>query len=204
MIKKTRIIAIVRDWSRHPAARQVRAVEGVGATVIYSIPDECPTWRDALKFVRQGDGVAVELIQLLPEPKSTKVKHPAMDGRDAIEEIERRGGYLIEARTKRQTTDTKQRAALIADMARSVGAGGRSLSSEQARINGEKAGGKRGRPRATFSAEQIEAARKVWESRRVATWEEAARLLPEGFSTYRANKMFGPREGDGSRESKQN
>jgi hypothetical protein len=195
MTKKTRIIGIVRDWPRHPVARQIRAVEAEGARPVYSIPDECKTWRDAVRFVRKGDGVAVELIQLLPAPKSAKVRHPAMDGRDAIEEIERRGGYVLETTTKRTTADPKQRAALIADMARSVGAGGRSLSSEQAQANGARAGDKRGRPKAEFTPSEIEAARKVWESRRVATWREAAELLPKGFTPYRAHKMFGPRDG---------
>jgi hypothetical protein len=203
-MSKSRTIGIVRSWPRHSVERQTRAVTAAGATVVYVIPDECPTWREVLRFVRSGDCVLVELIQLLPEPKSAKVRHPAMDGRDAIEEIERRGGYLIETATKRSTADPKQRAALISDMARSVGAGGRSLSSEQARANGEKAGNKRGKPPTIFSPEQIEAARKIWESRRVATWDEAAKLLPKGFTVHRAFNLFGPRAGDGSRKSKRN
>ena len=194
-MSKTRTIGIVRDWPRHSVDRQRCAVEGAGATIVYTIPHECPTWRDALRFVRKGDCVLIELIQLLPEPKSARVRHPAMDGRDAIEEIERRGGYLIETATKRSTADAKQRAALIADMARSVGAGGRSLSSEQARANGAAAGDRRGRPKAIFSEAEIEAARKVWESRKVERWQDAAKLLPKGFTVYRAAKMFGPRGG---------
>ena len=192
---KTRTIGIVRDWPRHPAARQVKAVEAAGATVVYSSPDECKTWREAVRYVRAGDAVAVVLIQLLPEPKSDKVRHTAMDGRDAIEEIERRGGHLIEVATKRSTADAKQRRALIEDMAKSVGAGGRSLSSEQARANGAKAGNGRGRKAATFTPEQIEAARKVWESRKVERWQDAAKLLPKGFTIWRARKLFGPRGG---------
>lgn len=191
-MSKTRIIGIVRDWPRHSVKRQTLAVSAYGATVIYTIPDECPTWREALRFVRKGDCVAIELIQLLPEPKSAKVRHPAMDGRDAIEEVERRGGHIVETSTGRSTADAKQRAALIADMARSVGAGGRSLSSEQARANGSKSRS-RGRPKAEFTPEQIEAARKVWESRKVVRWQDAAALLPEGFTVYRARNLFGPR-----------
>lgn len=191
-MSKTRTIGIVRDWPRHPVKRQTLAVSAFGATVIYTIPDECHTWREALRFVRKGDCVAIELIQLLPEPKSAKVRHPAMDGRDAIEEVERRGGYIVETSTGRSTADPKQRAALIADMARSVGAGGRSLSSEQARANGSKSRS-RGRPKAEFTPEQIEAARKVWESRKVERWQDAAKLLPEGFTVYRARNLFGPR-----------
>lgn len=191
-MSKTRTIGIVRIWPRHSVERQTRAVTAAGAAVVYTIPDECPTWREALRFVRKGDCVAIELIQLLPEPKSAKVRHPAMDGRDAIEEIERRGGHLFEVATKRSTADAKQRAALIADMARSVGAGGRSLSSEQARANGSKSRS-RGRPKAEFTPEQIEDARKVWESRKVKRWQDAEKLLPKGFTVWRARKMFGVR-----------
>jgi hypothetical protein len=192
-MSKTRTIGIVRDWPRHPAKRQEEALRAAGATVILAIPDECATWREAVRLVRKADRVAVALIQLLPEPKSAKVRHPAMDGRDAIEEVERRGGHVYETTTGRSTADAKQRAALIDDMARSVGAGGRSLSSAQARANGEKAGSKRGRPKATFTDEQIAEAKSVWKSRDVKTWRDAAKLLPKGFTTDRAFKLFGPR-----------
>lgn len=194
-MSKTRTIGIVRDWPRHSVKRQTLAVSEFGATVIYTIPDECPTWREALRFVRKGDRVVIELIQLLPEPKSANVRHPAMDGRDAIEEVERRGGCIIETSTGRSTADAKQRAALIADMAKSVGAGGRSLSSEQARANGSKST-TRGRPKAEFTPEQIEDARKVWESRKVKRWRDAEKLLPKGFTVWRARKMFGLRGDD--------
>jgi len=194
-MSKTRIIGIVRDWPRHSVDRQRRAVEGAGATIVYTIPHECPTWRDALRFVRSGDCVLIELIQLLPEPKSARVRHPAMDGRDAIEEIERRGGYLIETATKRNTADAKQRAALIADMAKSVGAGGRSMSSEQARANGAKAVG-RGRKRDPIVDANREAAERIWYSRRIKTWAEAHELLvPLGWTMWRAHKELGPRDG---------
>jgi hypothetical protein len=148
-----------------------------------------------VRFVRKNDRVAVTLIQLLPEPKSAKVRHPAMDGRDAIEEIERRGGCIVETSTGRSTADVKQRAALIIDMAKSVGAGGRSLSSEQARANGSKSTS-RGRPKAEFTLEQIEDARKVWESLKVKRWKDAEKLLPKGFTVWRARKLFGLRGRD--------
>jgi hypothetical protein len=192
-MSKTRTIGIVRDWPRHPAKRQEEALRAAGATVILTIPHECATWRDAVRLVRKNDRVAVTLIQLLAEPKSAKVRHPAMDGRDAIEVIEGKAAHVYETTTGRSTADAKQRAALIDDMARSVGAGGRSLSSDQARANGEKAGNKRGKPPTVFTPEQIEAARIVWKSRDVKTWREAAKLLPKGFTVDRAFKLFGPR-----------
>ena len=203
MNKRTRTIGIVRDWPRNPVARQVRAVEAAGATVVYSIPDECPTWRDAVRFVRKGDCVLVELIQLLPEPRSAKVRHPAMDGRDAIEEIERRGGYLIETTTNRSTADPKQRAALITDMAKSVGSGGRSLSSEQARANGARAGDKRGRPPKVISDADKALAKTLWESRKLKTWGAVAAVLPGEVTVWDCHKWWGGRDGDAPAKSKQ-
>lgn len=195
MSKRHRQIAIVRPWTPgHPEARQLAAVRAWGADVVLTIPDECATWRDAVRLVRRGDVVTIHWLQLIAEPKSPKVRHPAMDMRDAIEEIERKGAVLTEVGTGRSTADAKQRAAMIADAAKSLGAGGRSLSSEQARANGAAAGDRRGRPKERFTEAEIEAARKVWESRKVATWHDAARLLPKGFTVYRAAKMFGPRE----------
>lgn len=72
----------------------------------------------------------------------------------------------------------------------------RSLSSDQARANGSKSNS-RGRPKAEFTPEQIEDARKVWESRKVKRWQDAEKLLPKGFTVWRARKMFGLRGRDG-------
>ena len=58
-----------------------------------------------------------------------------------------------------------------------------------------KAGNKRGRPAGTFTPEEIEAARKIWESRKVERWQDAAKLLPKGFTVWRARELFGPRGG---------
>lgn len=168
-------------------------MRAAGATVLYIIPDECRTWREAVRYVRHGDTVLIQWLQLLPEPKSAKVRFPAMDGRDAIEEIEKRGATLVEVGTGRSIADPKQRAALIADMAKSVGAGGRSLSSAQARANGAKAL-RRGRRKAEFPPGTAEKAEQIWHSRKVATWAEAAALLePLGYSIHRAHKEFGKR-----------
>lgn len=198
MSKRTRKIGIVRPWKgSHPEARQAAALTKWGAEVVFTLGTaEAPTWREAVRLVRPGDVVGLEWLQLLPEPRGPKNRHPAMDGRDAIEEVERRGGSIVEIGSKRTTADPKQRRQLIEDMARSVGAGGRSLSSEQARANGEKAGSKRGRRPAVFDDAKKKQARAIWESRRVLTWKDAAALLrPLGYSTARAHKEFGPRGG---------
>ncbi len=203
MSKRTRKIGIVRPWKgSHPEKRQADALEKWGAEVAFTLGTaEAPTWREVVRLVRPGDVVGIEWLQLLPEPRGPKNRHPAMDGRDAIEEVERRGGSIVEIGSTRTTADPKQRRQLIEDMARSVGAGGRSLSSEQARVNGAKAGSKRGRPKATFADTVTAKAENIWHSRKVATWADAEKLLrPLGYSTARAHKEFGPR--GGSQKSK--
>lgn len=203
MSKRTRKIGIVRPWKgSHPEARQAAALAKWGAEVVLTIGTaEAPTWREVVRLVRPGDVVGIEWLQLLPEPRGPKNRHPAMDGRDAIEEVERRGGSIVEIGSTRSTADPKQRRQLIEDMARSVGAGGRSLSSEQARANGAKAGSKRGRPKATFADTVTAKAENIWYSRKVATWDAAEKLLePLGYTTARAYKEFGPR--GGSQKSK--
>lgn len=188
-----RKIGIVREWSRHSAKRQAQALREAGADVIYVIPDECPTWREAVGFVRRGDTVLIELIQLLAEPKSAKVDLPAQDGRDALDEIKERGAVLVETLTERSTADPKQRRALITDMARSLGSGGRYLTTAQAKANGEKAGIRRGRRTATFDEATREKAKAIWDSRKLS-WDEAdEKLRPLGWTKHRAYKEFGPR-----------
>lgn len=203
MAKRTQKLGIVRPWKgSHPEARQAAALAAWGADTVLTIGSaEAPTWRAIVRLVRPGDVVGIEWLQLLPEPRGPKNRHPAMDGRDAIEEIERRGGSILELGTGRSTTDAKQRRNMIDDMARSVGAGGRSLSSEQARANGAKAGSRRGRPKATFDDAVRQKAETIWHSRKVVTWADAEKLLrPLGYSTARAHKEFGPR--GGSQKSK--
>lgn len=194
MSKQTRIIGIVRPWTGHPEDRQREAVKAAGATVIYSIPDECPTWRRAVGFARKGDTIVIEWLQLIAEPKSQRVPRPAMDMVDALDEIRDRQTVLIETGSGRTTADPKQRKAMRDDAAKSLGAGGRSLSSEQARINGAKAGTKRGRPRNPLADANYEAAAKIWNSRLVATWADADALLrPLGWTMWRARKEIGLR-----------
>lgn len=193
-MSKTRKIGIVREWSRHSVKRQREALTDAGADVIYSIPDECPTWREAVAFVRRGDTVLVELIQLLAEPKSGKVDLPAQDGRDALDEIKERGAVLVETTTGRSTGDGKQRRSLIMDMARSLGSGGRYLTTAQAKANGEKAGIRRGRRKMKFDETTTAKAKAIWESRKL-TWETAdAQLRLLGWTKHRAYKVFGRRD----------
>lgn len=193
-MSKPRTISIIRPVKGQAERRQRDACEEAGATVHYVIGTDCQSWRDAIRSVRRGDVVAVMHLALLPDAKTRKLI-PSQDMRDALEAIERRGGSLVEAATGRRSSVASERAAMIADAARSLGSGGRSLSSEQARANGAKAGASRGRPAARFSDADMVRARAAWDSRKLATWADVAEALPEGFSVDRAYKLWGPRGG---------
>ena len=173
----------------HTEARQVAALRAAGAGVLYVVgKDGVSGWREFVAALRKGDTVLVEGLSLLAEPRSAKVRYPAMDLRDCLEEIERRGAVWIETHTGRVSTDPAQRKAAIDDAARSLGLG-RALPSDVAREHGAKGGR---RPK-VFSEAELAKAKQVWESRKFKTYKDCAAALPKGFTWVRAFRMFGPR-----------
>jgi hypothetical protein len=173
----------------HTEARQVAALRAAGVSVLYVVgKDGVSGWREFTSALRKGDTVYVEGLSLLAEPRSDAVRYPAMDLRDCLEEIERRGATWIETHTGRVSTDPVQRKAAIDDAARSLGMG-RALPSDVAREHGKRGG----RRPTVFSGADIAKAKIAWESRKHKTWKDVAKALPKGFSTARAHRMFGPR-----------
>ena len=137
------------------------------------------------------DGVVV-YVGMTSDPKRRLAKHRAFmfEGDESMAIVARfeniRDAQMAEADRIRDLQPPRNRSGL----------GGRSLSSEQARANGAKAGAKRGRPKATFDDAARQKAETIWHSRRVATWADAEKLLePLGYTTARAYKEFGPRGG---------
>lgn len=150
--------------------------------------DGCKTWHDCVRARRSGDVVLLEAVSLIAEPKSKLVPYPAMDMRDAADEIDRRGAVIIEACTMRSTAKPDDRKAMFLDGAKALGQG-RALPSHVARENGKRGGR---RPKVFTDAEMAKA-RAVWDSRKYKTYKEAAEHLPKGFSWARAYRLFGPR-----------
>lgn len=179
----------VRPLKGHTEKRQTVALQAAGAGAIYVVGRNCETWRDMAKARRPGDTVLIEALALLAEPKSSAVRWPSQDLRDALEDIERRGAVVVETHTGRRSDDPEQRRSMIEDAVRALGAGQRALPSDVARANGAK-GGRRVKQ---FPPGVIQEAQRVWESRKYKTYRDAAKALPKGFSMMRAFRMFGPR-----------
>lgn len=180
----------VRPMKAHKESRQVAALRAAGAGVLYIVGKDGVTgWQQVAASRRKGDVVMVEALCLLASPKSKSVRWPSQDLRDALEAIEARGASVWETHTGLRSTDPAQRRTMIQEAVRALGAGQRSLPSDQARANGAR-GGRRPKQ---FPPEIVEKARRVWESRKHKTYKECAAALPPGFSAMRAFRMFGPR-----------
>lgn len=180
----------VRPMKAHTERRQVEALRAAGAGVLYVVGKDGVTgWQQVAASRRKGDVVMIEALCLLASPKSKSVRWPSQDLRDALEAIEARGASVWETHTGLRSTDPAQRRTMIQEAVRALGAGQRSLPSDQARANGAK-GGRRPKQ---FTADEIDKARRVWESRKYKTYNECKAALPRGFSVMRAFRMFGGR-----------
>ena len=190
-IDKTKVGLVRPIKQRHTKARQTAAVTAAGASLVYVIGESgVESWRDVMRQRRPGDTLWIEHLALLPDMKSERVKSPAADLADAMDEARDRGVVIIEAVSGRRSDDAAQRSEMRAIAIRALGSGGRSLSSEQASANAK------GRPRGPkpFPPDVVEQARMVWDAlRRYPTWADAAKAMPPGFSVYRAYRMWGDR-----------
>ena len=191
MIDKTKAGFIRPFKQRHTKARQLAVITAAGAAHVYIVGENgIESWRDVMRQRRKGDTLWIEHLALLPDLKSDKVRSPAADLADAMDEARDRGVVIVEAITGRRSDDAAQRSLMRADAIRALGAGGRHLSSIQASKNAK------GRPRGPkpFAPEVVEKARAVWDAlKRYPTWAEAAEAMPAGFTVYRAYKMWGDR-----------
>ncbi len=170
--------------------RQLNALVPFSPRPIYVVGDNCNHWRDMARARRPGDIVVIEALCLLAEPKSKTVRWPSQDLRDAIEQIEKRGATILEAMTGLTTADCAQRKTMIAEAVRALGAGQRSLPSDQARENGKRGG----RREKQFDAATLDKAERVWKNLvDYPTWQEAAKGMPKGFTVYRAHRLWGER-----------
>lgn len=160
MINKQDILVVgfERAHSRHPLAEQRRLFALHGVTRVY---------RDLALCVRQrrkraGDVVAVKRLMLLADPK-----HPRQWGgvrqsmREAVQAIERAGATILELDTGRRRDDPAVREDMMLDAINDL-----SRTRRQHEVPG--------RPRRTWSAEQVRIMKGHWESNKHLTNEDAA------------------------------
>lgn len=159
--------------AEHGLSRDRVYVEGAGAEGLDGM----------IRSLRHGEVVAVTRVHILAAPKIKTSDRPRRALWDAVHAIEAKGASILEIETGRRSTDPSDRDAMIADAIEQITHSGRAPRKRDTP----------GRPPAAFTPEQIEAARAVWESRSIKTWDEVRAKLPKGFSAHRAYKMFGRR-----------
>lgn len=190
-VDKSKIGFVRPIKQRHSAERQTDAVTQAGAKTIFTVGEDGVTsWRDVARLTRRGDTVYVEALALLPDERIPRKRQPAVDLIEALDELRDRGAVVVETSTGRRSDRKEELKAMRADAIKSLGAGGRSLPTAQARANG----GKGGRCAKVFSERDMERAELVWGSlKKYPRWKDVEAALPKGFTTYRAFKLWGAR-----------
>ncbi len=181
-----RLRGYVRPLPRVSEASQ-RALlheRGVAADKIYTEGHQEETLDALIRSLRAGEVVAVTRVHILAAPKERHDDRPRRALWTAVHAIEAKGAAILEVESRRSTASSaRERDEMIADAIEQITHSGRSPRKRDTP----------GRPPMMFSPEDIEAARRVWADRKIATWGEVREQLPKGFSTWRAYKMFGPR-----------
>jgi hypothetical protein len=173
--------------SRITAASQTALLReyGIPHDKIYTEGQQGETLEALIRSLRKCEAVAVTRAHILAPPKARTADRPRRALWDAVHAIEAKGAVIVEVESGRTTANMVERDAMIADAIEQITHSGRTPRKRDVP----------GRPPTIFTPETIEAARIVWENRKIATWGEVKEKLPKGFSTWRAYKMFGPRIG---------
>jgi hypothetical protein len=100
-----------------------------------------------------------------------------------VDDVISQGGIIWELGSNRRTDDPAQRRAMLADALTAVTKGRQPALTHQ-----------RGRPKKVFTADQLEKAKIVWESRKLKTWDDVAAALPKGMTVHNAWRQFGARD----------
>lgn len=179
---------IVRDHPRLRASEQRKTLEAHGFSPIRELGRGLELEAVA-RALRPGDVVGFVRFWVLIDVKAVKRGKRKAAVLAAVEAFEKEGREAVmhEIASGRVSSDRKQRTAMIADALEDVTKRGQGRRSAE---NGTKSPG---RPKTPFTEAQIEQARRVWDSRKFKTWDEAREKLPKGFTTDRAYRMFGKR-----------
>ena len=176
----------IRPLPRHSEASQREALERSGVSVIYVEGFQAESLTEATRALRKGDRLAVVRAFLLATPRTSSRIKPRASLFAALQAIEAKGASLYEAATDRDSAT--ERDAILFDAIEWLSGQARGIKSAE---NGEL-----GRPKQKFTDEEIDRARRVWESRRYRRVEDAGKHLPRGFSVWRCYKTFGRRNAD--------
>ncbi len=125
----------------------------------------------------KGKGIAVyvKMLALLADEGAPQLS-------DLVAETVASHSVIVESRTGRRTDNPKDRRMMIAFALQSI------RYKRRGRVPPEFA--KRGRRKAEFTADQIEAGRKVWFAKRYVNDAAAAEDLPEGMTINHARRLY--------------
>lgn len=163
-------------------AEQERILADAGASDTDHIPGErFKTWQERVQFIRHGEPLLV--VALVMVPSSRGKLSPSAQVTLFLDEVHRRGCWIVEAYTGRDSRNDEDREAMVADAHTGLRGGGRRLP---------KGFRKRGRPWPDRSKEEA-AAKAAWFSPDYITVEAAVRHMPKGWTSTMARNRWGPR-----------
>jgi Asp-tRNA(Asn)/Glu-tRNA(Gln) amidotransferase A subunit family amidase len=152
------VVAFERAHSRHPVSEQRRLFDLHDIAKIYRDLDLCVKQRRKGK----GDVVAVKRLMLLADPNYARSKGGVRQSmREAVQAIEKAGATILELDTGRRRDDPAVREDMMLDAINDL-----SRTRRQHEVPG--------RPRRTWSAEQVRIMTGHWESNKHLTNEDAA------------------------------
>ena len=140
-----------------------------------------------LRMAAPGRLIAVQHAHLLADPEQRRKRGGTrQDFRRAWEAIHQKGAILWELYTGRRSDRANDREAIALDAVEALAMGRHKTRHTD----------KRGRPGREFTAEQWASGKSRWYSRRIKTWEQVEKGLPEGMKARDLWNKFGPRDGE--------
>jgi hypothetical protein len=163
-----------------PRCNKVVSLGGKGARPIER--------EDLEKLARPGTVIELVHAFLLADPKRKRVRGGMKaDFRAALERLEKRGAVVVDVDAS--ICSRKHKRALLALVDADIGRSNQGLKSA---LNGARS---RGRPKHEPTAEEMKDAKAAWRNvKDYPTWDDVKPVLPEGFTVYRAHKLWGPRK----------
>ena len=186
-------IGVVREHRWASADAQAKRLREDGCSGIISLSGGAKllqgTRADLQRMATKGRTFKLLWAFLLADPRKGTAGAMTRDLRTVLDAFRARGAYVKDVETGLSTEKPAHLRALMAVAKDMIG---RSRQGLKSHLNGERA---KGRPRVTFSAEQMKDAKATWRNTKdYPTWGDAAAVLPEGFTTARAHKLWGPRQ----------
>lgn len=164
-----RTYGLTFDSRRLSRERQEQIVRARGATHVLHVGEGViKTWRGLSAETQPGDTVIVAALVLMPTLRTTDTVSPTDQPGEILADMQAMGVTLIEALTGRRSDNRKDRQRMIAEAARGIRAGHRSLPTGTF---------SRGRRAADCSA-VLEQARQIWHSRDYASNGAAIAHMP--------------------------